>query len=125
MLRQQMPANVHSSKCLLIHDDPTSSLLCRCIQVSLSTWQQLQQVLVEGRDRQQVCTVLLLLGRLLLLLLYAASACSCCAWWQRLLLLCCVLLIQHSSPCSQQLQLHLSHCGIVLQPERFSCIPSA
>jgi hypothetical protein len=79
--------------------------------------------LVEGRDGEQVCTVLLLGAVLLLLLLRAAAACSCCAWWQLLLLLCCVLLVQLSSPCSEQLQLHLSHRGIIQQPEHFSFNP--
>jgi hypothetical protein len=70
--------------------------------------------LVEGRDGQQVCTVLLL-GRLLLLLLCAAAACSCCACGHLLLLLSYVPPVQVCSPGSEQLQLHFCKCGVVQQ----------
>jgi hypothetical protein len=76
-------------------------------------------MLVEGRDRHQVCTVLLL-GTLCsaLLLMAAAAAAACCRsslLLPLLLSVCNMVTVQDHCLGSEQLQKQLRHCRIVQQ----------
>jgi hypothetical protein len=76
------------------------------------------RVLVEGRDVQQVCTVLLLGTLCWALLCMGAAAAACCRVSRLLPLLlsvCDMILVQNLCQRSQQLQQQFRHCGISQQ----------